>query len=60
MKRHYVDGFLDALEFLQREIKDCKSVEEVQEVIARLIMLAKEHRFNEISRELGYFRINTR
>jgi len=60
MKRYYIEGFLDALEFLQREIRECKSVEEVEEIIERLIILAKEHRFNEIRHELGYFRLSIR
>jgi len=60
MRKYYMEGFLDALELVQREVENCKSVDEVREVIRRLILLAKEHRLNEVSRELGYFRINTR
>ena len=60
MRRHYIEGFLDALELVQRELDSCETVDDVQEIITRLILLAKERRLDEISRELGYFRISTR
>ena len=60
MRRHYIEGFLDALELVQRELDSCETIDDVQEIITKLILLAKERRLDEISRELGYFRISTR